>query len=193
MVTNCHEYHLNRVRNLYTNQNNHTVDSERNCNRCVSDTSAGQQCRRRTCVVGPMCWQHTIGHFKVRILPSPVSGRGLFAWDPRRAAAHQPVFRRGDCIVWYAFGQDPFTIPIADPTQFTYAVELSRNTRQGTQRIINAYKTNFFPGRYANRGGRGNSYNAEIKGRVKNVKLIATKNIFHNTEIFVPYGSSYRL
>ena len=46
------------------------------CAQCVGRTKAGTQCRRRSCIGTPHCWQHLLADKHLRILPSTIEGAG---------------------------------------------------------------------------------------------------------------------
>lgn len=83
--------------------------ASRACGRCYGDTRNGEQCKLRTCVIGPFCWMHMMHKFHLKRMPSTIdgAGSGLFAWHPKGQqfvrdangrSIKLPIFRKGELI-----------------------------------------------------------------------------------------------
>lgn len=129
-------------------------------------------------------------------------GMGLFAHKPggkKGEVVFDPADPNKKFICWYAVGKriDMETITTKD-VQIPYAA----NTGRGTK-IFNPYKTNDFPGRYANDPNNISKpgYNEQrgncklvfgTRGKFKNsAYLNATKRIKQGEEIVWSYGHGY--
>lgn len=171
----------------------------RTCDRCTAIKPDGTQCGRTTCVIGPMCWQHTQQHYKVRVKPAKY-GMGLFA-EKIGGKPGEIVFKQNDFICWYAVGKKTpqALITTKEGVRIPYALGQGRSTD-----VYNPYKTNDFPGRYANDPNdvsdiskysinKGNAKTIiGTSGRFKNTAYLrATKVIRQGEEILHNYGRAY--
>lgn len=171
------------------------LKAERGCNICNAKKADGGKCKRKTCVIGPMCWQHTQRKYKVRVKPAKY-GMGLFA-EKIGGKKGEIIFKEGDFICWYSK-----TLENPPAVKDNVQVEYGLGNRAA---IHNPYKTNDFPGRYANdcndiekvkKGeveyGRGCT-NAFLHRNVKEGKarVYADKTIKQGEEVLVSYGKGY--
>lgn len=185
--------------------NREGLKAKRSCNRCTAINKNGDQCERVTCKVGPMCWQHTWIIDHVLVKPS-THGLGLFANKPKGKRA-EVVFKKDAFICYYAVG--PTTIDnYGEDDILEYGVEVKKvKDRAGVvkKHIYNSYKTNDYPGRYANdcnsnvtnrRTYSDTCNNAKIvipkTGKNKNTAYLkAVKDIKQGEEIKIAYGKGY--
>jgi len=161
------------------------------CERCVEkNNSNGQRCKAKTCIGTPYCWQHLLHKHHLRIKPStiPEAGKGLFAMGK---AGDRAVFSRDKPIIVFdgewinraikekRYGED-------DDTTAPYTIE----SDDGIEDAACHRGT----GAIANHSRDRRSVNAKIDydEEAKRYVLIALKNIAHDTEIFVNYGTTYR-
>lgn len=174
------------------------VNAERACNRCTGKNKQGGRCRRTTCRIGPLCWQHAMEKWHVRVKPSK-HGYGLFAEKPG-AEENEIIFRRNDFICPYADKSHIMDEPPGN-IQIPYGLSLGR------EKMFNPYKTNQNPGRYANdcnnitkiRNGEANYSSAKPcinallvnKPKEKIAEIQAKKTIRQGDEIFVAYRQDY--
>ena len=64
--------------------------SVRTCSQCTATTSAGTQCRKRTCR-GPVCWQHAQQQHGLRVKPSQIQNAGFGLYATKRLAKNARV------------------------------------------------------------------------------------------------------
>lgn len=157
---------------------------------CGARTKAGGHCTLHTIKWGEQCWIHTplTDHLKIKESQVPGAGDGLFAWDPAKAAAHRPVFRSGSRIDDYSgevSTERTLDRKYGADTQFAYAVKADDG------KIVNAWKKNDEVTRYANDPRNNVLYNAEFKGDSRTLALWATRDIYHNEEVFVDYSEEF--
>lgn len=157
------------------------------CGRCDSVKVNGERCRNRVCFGYPTCWIHTIQTFGVRIRPSPGRGKGLFATKR---------FASGEWICPY--NGEAITRNCVDsryPGDLTapYTTRVNNNLYQDAacMRGIGSMANGKFT-----RGGvsrRVQEHNAVISRRRTGLWLKARRVIHVDREIFVHYGTEYRL
>ena len=145
------------------------------CPVCNAQTKNGNQCRHRTCKFAPKCHHHT----KVRVGPSAIAGRGLFA---------KADLRRNETIADYTLGTDTLT-----STQFFTRYPTGRATHvwqhpSGT--YYDARDLNKSVAGAANRAPKGKRNNARITG---GGKLQVQRPVKAGTEILAAYGPGFRV
>jgi hypothetical protein len=154
---------------------------------CPAQTKLGKQCKHR-CVIGvPFCYTHLLykQHLRIKKSTLPNAGLGLFAVDPLDSTPHI-VFKKGKTITKY-FGEmidvEESNDRCRDSTA-PFAIEITHNLFEdgATKRVVGAI-ANTKP--YHN--------NATISIYQNHAQLKATKNIYHNEEIFLSYGRAFRL
>ena len=161
--------------------------------RCQGTTKSGTRCARTTLIGLGFCWNHLMRDKKLRIKEStiPHSGKGLFAMDKSRGE-NDIVFKKRQTICEY----NGETIDIYELNArygfFTapYSVELKNNTsyEDGACRRGVGTVPNTMHGKATRRN------NAKlVKSRKGTPKIVATRNIRNNKEIFVSYGRTYKL
>ena len=151
------------------------------CPQCIAIKANGEQCKRSTCRYTPYCASHKA--YRIDQSAIPGAGRGGFAARP---------LKRGDTIANYTTAttlkQPPaeFKAPFSDkkikPThsarvgQFYY-------TALGTGRNNNAVGL-------INRASSGARNNARVLG---SGRVVATRRIPQDQEVFLACGGSYRI
>ena len=165
------------------------------CRRCAAVKPNGQQCRARTCMGVPYCWQHGQSEYKVRIKPSgiPGAGKGLFAAS-RAAAPGAVVFRRDDFIAPY--GGEVITDAQLTDRYGNYTAPY------GMQVFGQRYENGACvrgPGSMANQAATRGAANAKLAHGRRTVdgvvqyyaRVVAIKPIRNGQEILVWYGARY--
>lgn len=160
--------------------------SIRVCDRCTATRKAGGRCTRRTCKVGPLCWQHTrlVSGLSVKPSSIPGAGNGLFAFRD---------FRPSSTVTRYsgeALTAAQVEARYPGNTLAPYVLKVGRD------RFVDGRATNSGPARYVNdcrRADRdaghcpGNNAKLSRTGTVK----FASRPIPSGSEIFAPYGRQY--
>jgi len=152
------------------------------CERCQGTAKSGQQCKRTTCKVLPLCWQHLKNEgLQVKASTIPEAGLGLFTLIPRK---------KNDVIAWY--GGERLTKQQLDAR---YGDDTAPYAIGNTDEDLIDGACNRGPGVYSNHetGARqnadlvasDNAYGEPI------IEIVARKAIPANTEVFVNYGRSY--
>ena len=148
--------------------------SVRECDRCHFLKPDGTRCRLSTCTTGRYCWIHTKKKFGLRVKPSAVGGKGLFAakvFRPRAAISRYT----GEVLT---LQQKLARYPEDDAE---YVLEVGN-------RYIDARSTQSSVARYANDcRGTGRPCNAKFRGST----VEATRVIGDGQEVLVPYGRDY--
>jgi hypothetical protein len=161
----------------------------KHCHQCTAATESGSRCRLRTCATGPYCWIHTRKLEHLRVKPSGVHGKGLFADDPQ-AARRDVVFNRNDLVTEYK----------GDVYTRDEARALPNNSyviNAGSGFYVDAQKTDSSVGRYSNDCRRtGKRCNARFwtSRRAVNdgrVWISAKEPIRNGQEILTSYGAGY--
>jgi hypothetical protein len=155
----------------------HDHGSRRECNRCEADTKGGNQCRVRTCKVGPKCWIHTKSQDGLQVKPStiPGAGLGLFTTKDFGNNRYIDVYRGRDVSQYHLDHPDAF---------MPYTI------CHGNQ-CTDAKRTNSCPARYINdKRGTNRQYNVRFTNaypvRVKTIRAIPA-----GRELLVNYGRNY--
>ena len=159
------------------------------CTQCsATSQSTGQRCRMRTCIGTPLCWQHLLSQKKVRIMPSAVAGKGLFA-KSKTHAANAVLFSPGDVIVEY--GGERITRAQLEARYGDYTAPYGLSDDR--QRNIEDGACKRGPGTLANHAPNANAkYSmSRPKGRTPFFRLVATAEIRNGQEIFCSYGDNY--
>lgn len=164
------------------------------CNECVALTSKGQKCKNRVCIGVSRCWMHSKREYGVRIRPSQTGGKGLFATRAIGAGSwicpyHGEVINRA-CLDQRYPGN----------TTATYTTTLGRATFNDSacRRGIGSMANGKF--RLNGQSQTRQRHNAEIARRPNWVGtsegstwLRAIRDIGEGSEVFVYYGTDYRL
>lgn len=176
------DYRIGRTRPRFAfRSGNKRFSCTLKCIRCQAAKSGGGRCTRAVCIGLPVCFQHAVSVYHVKVLPAGRFGKGVFAWD-RRQRNNQKVFVGGQKIVPY-FGE---TITTAE-----------RNRRYGNSTAIYGYdsKGKGYQDGACQRGlgtlindyrGIGTA-NAEFSGGW----IKASKPIYHGQQILLNYGDNY--
>lgn len=173
--------------------NNNTVfQINLQCTKCVAMTEQNKRCQRTVCIGTDLCWIHLekIKHLKIKDSTIPNAGKGLFAYDPTKAAT-DIIFRNGDVIGDYV--GETINLPTLNQRYgidhtAPYAVEVNKGVVEDCARVRGyiALTNDSLTARQANSKFRTNNRKTPHR-----VQLVATKNIKNNTEILVNYGNEY--
>ena len=160
--------------------------SIRTCDRCTYGIDQGggvkRRCKRRTCVYGPMCWQHTqiVEGVAIDISNIRGTGKGLFATKEIHRGCHISRYG-GDTLNAGQFNRryPPHTIA-------QYGHRISAN------RTIDARETNSGNARYINVPGNEHLYKAQLKHSTNAKRRVkAIEDIEPGEEIFLGYGDEF--
>jgi hypothetical protein len=158
---------------------------------CNGFNKKGDRCKRKCITPFEYCYQHLANIKKLKVKKStiPNAGKGLFAYDPN-SENNETIFKKDDKIIEYIgenINQEQKTNRYGNQT-CPYCAGLSKDN------IVDAGCVRGV-GSHINTGRNSNLNNAKlvIDTRNKQINVKATKNIRNNQEIFIPYGSSYRL
>jgi len=184
------------------------------CTRCMFIKNNGEQCNRKTCYTLPVCWQHLIFQYKVRIgqtqLRTAAGQRfdfiGLFACDKSKEDG-EVLFKKHDMIVPYVaekadedrledrYGDFvvPYGLDLDDAGCVRSAASLinacqpgQKNYYTGPKKVLNCKNNAKFRLVEEMDGIHlGDSPSAYFQ------VVCATKNIKNGDEILVDYGASY--
>lgn len=160
--------------------------SVRTCDRCTAPRKAGGRCTRRTCKVGPMCWQHTrlLAGLAVKKSGLPGAGDGLYA--------HRAFPARSFVSKYTGERLTPAEVNARYPGDAVapYVLQVGRN------RFVDARATNSGPARYANdcrapdrraRRCQGNNTQFRRNGDLATM----SRPVRAGDELFVSYGREY--
>ena len=157
---------------------------------CTAHSKAGSRCKRR-CVIGiPFCYTHLLynNHLRIKKSTIPEAGLGLFAMDPLDSSNHV-IFKAGETITKY-YGE---TINLAELNNryhhktAPYAIEIIRHKLYEDGALSRGV------GATANRKTGSANATLSINTRGKYASLKATKNIYNNQEIFLSYGTAFKM
>ena len=156
--------------------------SVRTCSQCTATTSAGTQCRKRTCR-GPVCWQHAQQQHGLRVKPSQIQNAGFGLYATKRLAKNARVASyTGEHRTRNQIAQKYGT----DTGQYV----LCRSDAE----CFDASKTNSSLARFAN-DAHGSTFKNNAKftpGAQSGTPLLrTTKAIPAGREIYVSYGREY--
>jgi len=166
-------------------------DSVFSCNlqseQCEFIKDNGQRCRNKSSIGTGYCWCHLKFKYHLAIKKSGLSnaGKGLFAIDVKMGP-YDIVFKKGDRIIEYK-GEVISNQELNDRYfEYTapYTVKINKNMYQDCA-------CNRGVGSLANTFPKHN--NATLYVYKKEAFIKATKNIKNKEEIFLSYGSSYKL
>jgi SET domain-containing protein len=156
---------------------------------CTVIKPDGSQCKRKCCIGSPYCYVHLLHNKHLRIKTSALenSGKGLFALD-LKADGKAIIFRKGSTIIEYEgeviddeeledrYG--PYTAPYAVKSKNDSNVDCA--CERGVGSNANTYPNH-------------NNATFSINRKKNEVKIVATKHIHNDEEIFLSYGRSYKL
>jgi hypothetical protein len=152
------------------------------CPQCISLTAKGEQCKRMTCKFTPYCFSHKA--YRIDTSTIPGGGRGGFAARP---------LKKGDTIANFTTA----TLK-QSPAEFKASYPDKKNKPTHSARVGQFYYTamgnndvrqNNAVG-LINRASAGARNNARILG---SGRVVSTRRIPENEEVFLAYGSSYRI
>jgi len=147
--------------------------------RCVAMKRDGEQCGART-KHGSRCWNHMQRDLGLRIKQSGIigAGKGLWSTEPRKTKEHITEYT-GDLSM----------DPEQDHGGSKYVLQL---TNDGIS--LDAARTDTAAGRMIN-DPRGSGFQKNTKfvvdQRARKVRIVATRPIPSNSELFLPYGDKY--
>ncbi len=158
---------------------------------CKSKKKNGENCRNKTQMSLPYCWQHLLSEKKLRIKESsiPGAGKGLFAVD-KNADDDAIIFHTNDRIVDYVgekINQETLNNRYG---QYTAPYALETKVSNPKAYIDPACVRGV--GAMANQGTRKKDNNAVLKAYKGDGYVKAIKPIRNNREIFVDYGAEYQ-
>jgi len=149
-----------------------------NSHRCIAVKRNGEQCGART-KHGSRCWNHMQRDLGLRIKQSGIvgAGKGLWTSDPRKTNERITKYT-GDISM--------------DSDQehggSKYVLQLSKSVS------LDAARTDTAAGRMIN-DPRGSGFQKNTKfvldNRARTVRIVATRPLKSNTELFLPYGDKY--
>ena len=149
------------------------------CPQCTGTTKTGDRCRRTTCRYAPFCAAHKA--FRVGDSTIPDAGKGAFA---------ARALKRGDTV-------GDYTIATLAQTEVEFLETYPDKRATHTAKIDDTYYTSLGTGKrthnaigMANRAPKGRRNNARI---LASGRVVASKKIPMDSEIFLAYGSSYRI
>ena len=152
------------------------------CPQCIGTTKAGDRCKRTTCRYAPYCASHKA--YRIDQSTIPGAGRGGFAARP---------LKRGDTIANFTTA----TLK-QSPAEFKASYPDKKNKPTHSARVGQFYYTamgnndvrqNNAVG-LINRASAGARNNARILG---SGRVVSTRLIPRDQEIFLAYGGSYRI
>jgi hypothetical protein len=152
------------------------------CPQCIAKTAKGEQCKRMTCKFTPYCFSHKA--YRIDTSTIPGAGRGGFAARP---------LKRGDTIANFTTA----TLK-QSPAEFKASYPDKKNKPTHSARVGQFYYTamgnndvrqNNAVG-LINRASAGARNNARILG---SGRVVSTRRIPENEEVFLAYGGSYRI
>ena len=151
------------------------------CPQCIAKTAKGEQCKRMTCRTAPYCSSHKA--YRIDTSTIPGAGRGGFAARP---------LKRGDTIANFTTA----TVK-QSPAEFKASYPDKKNKPTHSARVGQFYYTALGTGKRThsavgliNRASAGARNNARILG---SGRVVATRLIPRDQEIFLAYGGSYRI
>jgi hypothetical protein len=156
---------------------------------CTVVKTNGTQRKRKCCIGSPYCYVHLlhIKHLRIKASTLEDSGKGLFALDPK-ADDDAIIFRKGSAIIKYE-GEvidDEELVDRYGPYTAPYAV-MSKNDSNVDCACERGVGSN------ANTNPNHNNATFSINRRKNEVKILATKHIHNDEEMFLSYGRSYKL
>ena len=153
------------------------------CPICIARTAKGEQCKRPTCKFTPYCSSHKA--YRIDTSTIPGAGRGGFAARP---------LKRGDTIANYTTAITLKQSPAEFKASFSDKKIKPTHTARIGQFFYTALGNNDVRKNNAvgliNRASAGARNNARILG---SGRVVATRLIPRDQEIFLAYGSSFRI
>jgi len=158
-----------------------TTQMPEKCPQCISTTAKGDRCLRTTCRYAPFCASHKA--YRIDQSTIPGAGRGGFAARP---------LKRGDTIANYTTA----TVQ-QSPAEFKASFSDKKLKPTHSARVGQFYYTALGTGKRThsavgliNRASSGARNNARILG---SGRVVATRLIPRDEEVFLAYGGSYRI
>jgi len=154
-------------------------------------TSRGEQCRRRCCAPWSCCVVHLRQRYHLRVAPSEIHGKGVFATTASKYDEEEVIFEAGDEICRYdgepvteeeldaRYGDDtttPYGLRIGDSENFEDGA-----LQRGTGSIING----------TTRKKDANCEYVPVDDDTA-VRVVATRDIVDGEELLVYYGKKFR-
>ena len=165
--------------------------SIRDCDRCISNTIAGNRCKRTTCKIGKYCAQHLSRELGVCVKKSniPKAGFGLFATKDFLVTPTQIRQKKFPKLCKYE-GE----VINYEELQKRYGNDLAPYTLQvNKDKYIDARSTQSSVARYINSNtapGIKKKYVANAKF-TQNQWVVLTKSVKKGEEFFLSYGKGY--
>ena len=149
------------------------------CPQCKGITAKGQQCRLKTCKFAPKCHMHT----PVTIAKSTIPNLGNWM------IAKKDI-KKGEILADYTIGTKKMT-----PSEFRAAYPNGRATHVWAPKNESVY----YDAKNAAKSVAGAANTARQTGKRNNAvinnngKMVAKMPIKKGSEVFVPYGSGFKL
>ena len=151
------------------------------CPQCIAKTAKGEQCKRTTCRYTPYCASHKA--YRIDQSTIPGAGRGGFAARP---------LKRGDTIANFTTAtvkQSPAEFKASYPDKKLKPTHTARVGQFYHTALGTGVRTNNAVG-LINRASSGARNNARILG---SGRVVATRRIPENEEVFLAYGGSFTI
>ena len=164
------------------------------CERCSGADAKGGRCKRTVCIGVPLCWQHVVKYYHVKVKPSTLrnAGRGVFAQLPGPARNQDPnaiVFQRGQNILPY---RGDVITEAERGRRYAQATAVYAVTNEDGDYIDGACRRGI--GTLINHNDDAASVNVELVVEPDNtITIAATKDIKNGEELFLNYGRTYVL
>jgi len=162
-----------------------------NCKRCIAKNRQGKDCKLITCIGLPYCWVHLyyLHHLRIKQSTIPNAGNGVFAMDGSKPEK-DIIFKKGAHITDF-YGE---ILNLAD-------IKARYGKNNAPYGILISGKDGIYEDGAIERGVGSlinhkphSQANAKLSlSKNKRIKIIATKNIRNNQEIFVDYGKDYKM
>lgn len=153
------------------------------CFQCKAQTKTGARCRRRVCVGLPYCYFH-IEKLNLKILPSRIHGKGLFAFN-RRESKNKILFKPQDFIIEYT--GEKVSHRILDDRYGKNGLAVYSYSEGDV--VIDAACKRSIASTINHSGTRSNCLTFLENGKFN---IYATKNIKNHEEILLNYGEYFR-
>lgn len=155
---------------------------------CIDINKNGHRCTKHSLIGIPYCWIHLqYNHYlKIKKSTIPNGGLGLFAFNKK--AGDNPIFKKGEKIIQYVGENIDLEELNERYNKYTgpYAIQVNKNL------YIDAALERGV-GSLINHKNKSNT-NCEFmnSNKKKEIWIRATKNIYHDQELFLNYGRDYK-
>ena len=149
---------------------------------CQGRTKAGARCRRRTVKYLPKCFQHLKSEDGLVVKPSGIAGAGDGLWTTRARKRDEKIVRYTGEVLNDAQLQERY--PGDSTAPYVVQQKRGRYVDAACERGTSAY---------VNHKSYTQSNCRWLVNQAGQVWIVAKQNIPADTELFVSYGSDYRL